>query len=461
MKRTLLLILIGLLAINNGWCEVNYDFSAVAPSGQTLYYKICSYNVAAVVAPDRVNTGLYDQNYYYSWNNYNKPTGDLSIPLEVTNGNVTYSVRYIYSQAFAGCNGLTAVTIPNSVKLIYGYAFDGCSGLSLINIPDGVTQIGESAFRDCSNLTSVTIGSSITYIGITAFKNCSSLNSIQFNAKNCTYGGQNSSPFYGCDNITFFSFGDSVRTIPAFICYGLNGLTSITIGGSVDTIKNEAFYNCDHLTNIIFGASVAYIGNNAFAYCSNITNMHLRGSIPPTIQNNTFLLVPTNPDHHVYVPCNSASAYQNAAYWNLFSIEEEFPYSFSVTSSDITRGTVQVLHAPECNNLQAEVQANSYNGYHFVQWNDGDTNAHRYMVVVQDTAIQAEFSEGNIGVKDIISNETKIYVVDGRIVVDGLFDDNVRIFDMIGREIHNEKLSKGVYLVKIGNYPARRVVVIR
>lgn len=53
-----------------------------------------------------------------------------------------------------------------------------------------------------------------------------------------------------------------------------------------------------------------------------------------------------------------------------------------------------------------------------------------------------------------------IYSESGRIVVNGTTDE-VRIFDMTGRNIHNEALTAGVYMVKVGNHPARKVVVIR
>ena len=53
-----------------------------------------------------------------------------------------------------------------------------------------------------------------------------------------------------------------------------------------------------------------------------------------------------------------------------------------------------------------------------------------------------------------------IYSIDGHILVNGTTDE-VRVFDMVGRNVRNEALPAGVYMVKIGNHPARKVVVIR
>ena len=39
--------------------------------------------------------------------------------------------------------------------------------------------------------------------------------------------------------------------------------------------------------------------------------------------------------------------------------------------------------------------------------------------------------------------------------------DEVRVFDMTGRNVRNEELPAGVYLVKVGDYLTRKVVVIR
>lgn len=94
-----------------------YDFSAVAPSGQTLYYNIVNGNAEV--------TSQSGFSPYY--NTY--PTGNLVIPSSVTNGSNTYNVTSIGYAAFYNCSGLTSVTIGNSVTNIGDGAFAYCSGL--------------------------------------------------------------------------------------------------------------------------------------------------------------------------------------------------------------------------------------------------------------------------------------------------------------------------------------------
>ena len=236
-----------------------YDFSAVAPSGQTLYYNIVDGHAEVV----RSTSSSY-------------VTGDLVIPSTVTYNDVSYTVTSIGSEAFYGCTGLTSVNIPDGVTSIGNEAFRDCSGLTSVTIGSGVTSIGNRAFSGCSGLTSVTIGSGVTSIGNSAFYDCSGLTSVAFNADSCTSAGSSSysyRAFSNCPNITNFTFGNNVKVIPAYLCYGLSGLTSVTIPDSVTSIGNRAFYGCSGLTSVTIPDGVTSIGNSAFSGCSSLTSV--------------------------------------------------------------------------------------------------------------------------------------------------------------------------------------------
>ncbi len=66
---------------------------------------------------------------------------------------------------------------------------------------------------------------------------------------------------------------------------------------------------------------------------------------------------------------------------------------------------------------------------------------------------------------------TKIYTNNGQIVVDGAENNTVWLYDVNGRILATKQdeysplcfdvPTTGTYLVKIGNHPARKVVVIR
>ena len=125
-----------------------------------IYYLIPKRNVAIVTSGDK------------------EYSGDITIPSSIKVNESEYTVREIKEYTFAGCSGLTSITIPNSVTSIEKYTFSNCSSLTSVTIPNSVTSIGKSAFNRCSSLTSVTIPNSVTSIGEAAFYNCSGLTSV-------------------------------------------------------------------------------------------------------------------------------------------------------------------------------------------------------------------------------------------------------------------------------------------
>ena len=336
MKKQLFL-LAAILAMASSTPAWAYDFSAVAPSGQTLYYNIV--NGSAQVT--------YQNSSSPSYSNL---TGALTIPSSVTYNGTTYTVTSIGNYAFRYCTGLTSVTIPNSVTSIGDYAFYGCSGLTSVTIPNSVVSIGEGAFCDCWELTSVIIPSSVTSIGYFAFYYCS-------------------------------------------------GLTSITIPNSVTPIVDYAFYGCSGLTSFTIGSGVTSIGVRALGDCTGLRNIISKAVYPPTASDNTFENVP--PSCKLTVPCGSLQYYQVTPLWNT-----QFP-----------------LMEEDCNP-------------------DG----------IDDTEI----------------GDVMVYAANGMIYISSTLPTETTIFDITGHQVAtftaeaaSIPLPAGVYLVKIGNYPARKVVVIR
>ena len=127
-------------------------------------------------------------------------------------------VKVIGDRAFALCDSLTSINIPNSVTTIGNGAFAECNSLTSINIPNSVTTIGDGAFSECKFLTSINIPDSVTTIGKEAFIRCRSLTNI--------------------------NIPNSVTTIGACAFSGCESLTCINIPNSVTTIGNSAFEHC-------------------------------------------------------------------------------------------------------------------------------------------------------------------------------------------------------------------------
>ena len=304
-------------------------------------------------------------------------SGSVVIPQSVTYYGSIYSVTSIGNSAFSDCFGLTSVTIGNSVTSIGSDAFRNCSNLTSVTIGNSVTSIGNSAFIRCMGLTSVTIPNSVTSIGDRAFCYCSSLTSV--------------------------TIGNSVTSIGNSAFRSCSGLSSVTIPNSVTSIGGSAFYGCSGLTSITIPNSVTNIGNRAFYDCSSLTSVTSEAINPP-ILNNNFLDVFAECDNltSIYVPCGTKDVYQSM--WDDYSSiikYEDYPYSYSihgVTEYDY-QGRVDVISYPSsiCDSL-ATVLAIPNDGYHFVQWNDGDTLNPYAIYLTQDTTITAIFAKNNYSV---------------------------------------------------------------
>ena len=140
MKRIALFV--AALAIAFG---ARASFSAVAPSGQTLYFDYVSQSSHTVEVA---------MHTYYEWN------GALVIPDSVENDGVWYTVVGIGPQAFLSLQnhcGPTAITIPNTVRYIGERAFQSVTPLQSVIIGSGVDSIAHNAFGMCYNLEQVTL----------------------------------------------------------------------------------------------------------------------------------------------------------------------------------------------------------------------------------------------------------------------------------------------------------------
>ncbi len=264
-----------------------------------------------------------ENNYYYSMGNCIIEKASKKLILGCKNSVIPTdgSVTGIGSRAFAGCSGITSITIPKSVISIGFSAFEGCSGLTSITVDqenkyyysegnciierksknlifdfdrgncimeeagkklilgcknsviptDGsVTGIDSMAFAGCSGLTSIVIPNSVTSIENGAFEGCSGLTSIVIpnsvtEIEMCA--------FEGCSGLTSIVIPNSVTEIEMYAFEGCSGLTSITLPNSVTRIGDGAFKGCSGLTSITIPDSVTSIGDNAFAGCSALMSI--------------------------------------------------------------------------------------------------------------------------------------------------------------------------------------------
>ena len=258
----------------------------------------------------------------------------------------------------------------------------------------------------------------VTTIGRNAFQGCSGLTTITIPNNVTTIGtwafqdctGLTSvtipnsvttigrNAFQDCTGLTSVTIPNSVTSIGDDAFWGCRGLTSVTIPDGVTSIGENVFYGCSSLTSVTIPDGVTSIGHYAFANCSGLTSITIYAENPPTLGDNVFNGVRSN--INVNVPCGKQMLYY--ARWTHFS--------------------------------------------NFIEM-------------------------CNSGIDDADNINAEIYQRNGKVVVDGAEGNTVSFYDITGRILATKQdygtplrfdaPASGTYMIKIGNYQARKVVVIR
>lgn len=245
----------------------------------------------------------------------------------------------IDEQAFADCDEVTSVLLPETIQYIGNIAFKGCKGLKSINFPSSLKTICTDAFKECSNLTSLEFPCTLSNIESSAFWDCKSLRKISFYtdllmAENTFFGCDNldsvtvylgnkttiDQSYYGlrtarhitlpegltsissfvmsnmcfnsislpftlvdlghgvfntCENLDSIIIPDNVKTISKYMFGDCKKLVSVTIPDAIDSIGDYAFSRCVALSSIKLPDSLKYIGSYAFQNCKALNELHL------------------------------------------------------------------------------------------------------------------------------------------------------------------------------------------
>jgi hypothetical protein len=242
--------------------------------------------------------------------------GPIVIPAEITGKPVTH----IKNLAFAGCDGLTSLTIPSSITVIGELAFAGCDSLTSLTIPSSVTSIGIGAFSSCDKLTAITadpanpkyssvngilfdkskvtllqcpggfsgsynIPTGVTSIGNRAFSGCSILTNVTIPSSVTSISPAS---FEFCNGLSSIIIPPNISEIPYGIFRGCTGLTSVTIPSSITTIGGDAFAGCTNLTMVTIPSSVTTIYGWAFTSCTSLKTALFLGNAPQGVGTTTF-----------------------------------------------------------------------------------------------------------------------------------------------------------------------------
>ena len=247
-------------------CSVNIP-STVASIGEWAFYRCPNLKTAGPIA------GEY--NIEFAWEN--------SVP----------------ANAFARCESLESIVIPEGITSIGSYAFRDCVNLIKIVVPESVEYIESDAFVGCDGLsTAGPLGSESNYefgwvlkFPDHAFSSCPNLSEVILpeGTVEITY-----SLFDNCDTIVHLVVPDSVTTIADRAFWDCDGLvTAGSIGsecnyefGWKEKIPANAFSGAEWLESIVIPEGVSSIGAGAFSDCRKLSHLRIPGSVKFMIDNS-------------------------------------------------------------------------------------------------------------------------------------------------------------------------------
>ena len=187
---------------------------------------------------------------------------------------IAETARLILDGAFAGCEELTAITIPNSVKSIGNNAFAGCLALQRAILGSGVEQIGQTAFIDCEKLSGISIPSSVRSIGMFAFRGCDRL----YQMDQGIYYVDKWVIQYEDPSVSKVTLRSNTVGIACAAFEGYDALQSITLPAGFRSIGDHAFVACENLKTVKLPAGLVNIEADAFSGCEALETLIFCGT---------------------------------------------------------------------------------------------------------------------------------------------------------------------------------------
>lgn len=308
-----------------------------------------------------------------------------------------------------------SVMLPSTLRVVNGFLFN--NDVRYVHVPEGVVEIGGNAFG-LSSLRSIDLPSEMEVIGHGAFSECESLTHVGMPSRLAVM--QNNA-------------------------FGSTALTSIEIPDGLRVIPDGAFYSCGNLSQIVWGDAVEVIGNYAFSECA-LEELHL----PSTLR---------------MVADGSFYAYEDETLKRVFFSAPVDTLGFGVFENQ----SLKVLRL--MNTVPPVATLPMYAGhpeYGFLYNTEVDS------IIVPCGSMSAylddeywgqyadKFYEDCDGIDEVGKEDGIMIKVEGRrIVVEGAESEEIQVFDVEGRRVESNGLESGVYLVKVGYRPAKKVFVFK
>lgn len=318
--------------------------------------------------------------------------------------------RYVGDNAFSNCNSLISATFFD-VKNVGRGALANCDRLVSVNLGDSVRTIGAGAFSGDFRLQTVTMGDNITSMGDSVFQGCVRLTRPELPANLQTIGTR---AFGGCSEINGkLTFPAGVTSIGDYAFNGVGTISEIEmLGSNPPTIYAHTFNSVSNTTPVLVpcGAVMNYYTTNYWENFSNIveappfkltvgSNDEGMGTVAitqqPTCNNHTARISATAETGYHFLRWDDGNTTnprqlnmtQDSIFTAIFVQNNSY---ITVEANNPLWGTVSGT-GNYSYNAPVTLTATAYDGYHFLKWNDGNTQNPRYMAAICDTSFTAIF----------------------------------------------------------------------
>ena len=298
------------------------------------------------------------------------------------------SSQIIGSNAFANCDRLVSVTLGDSVQTVGSGAFNGCYRLNNVTLGEGITSIGDSAFGGCIRLINPELPNSLATIGARAFDGCGDINGKLTFPASITHIGD--SAYNGVGNITEIEMkGSTPPTIHAHTFAAVDSLVTVSVPcGAVLNYYITDYW--ENFPNIVEAPPyrLTVVSNNEVMGTATVTQQ-------TTCTNHTATIYAVAQTGYHFLQWNDGITAnprtipmtQDSTFTAIFVVNNSY---ITVHANDSTMGSVSGTGLYGYN-APVTMTATAYSGYHFLRWNDGNTQNPRYLAAVSDSSFTAIF----------------------------------------------------------------------
>lgn len=289
--------------------------------------------------------------------------GDIVITDTVTYEGSNYAVTSMADDAFADCNQLTSIVLPQTLRNLGKNAFLRCTMLTSCIIPDStITEIPFEAFLK-AGLIEFRVPEGVTYIEQRSFEQMPNLQRVHLanSVKSLT-----SWSFYNLPALQDPIYNDSLFVLMPDSYQG-----AYTIPAGIQVIYKSAFYGCTKITSLTIPEGVKRIEHYGLMFSLNavIKTLHLPASLeyvtPGAIFGGSLRKISVAEGNTHYTTWNNmlmsinmdtvicCPAAINAAYTLPESVVHVAASAFSVSAVDLTMTNVRSIgeYAFEANSL--------------------------------------------------------------------------------------------------------------